>query len=209
MKRIAHRGYRTSNIKENTMEAFTNAKNHGFAGIEFDVRKTKDEILVICHDASIDRTSDGHGFVKDKNLKELTSYNFGSKDVPSKIPELKEVLTRYKNTIKLIELKTRIDISQIENLLDQNTYFISFDTSYMYAIKKGHPNIKCGVLNYVLNSKENYDLDLICILDAVATDDIVMHFLNKGIKVFIYGIVGKINYVRDYENLYYIVDGLN
>ena len=37
----------------------------------------------------------------------------------------------------------------------------------------------------------------------------VMKFLKKGIAVFVYGIVGKIDYVRDYENLYYIVERKN
>ncbi|HBA37688.1 MAG TPA: hypothetical protein DCY94_03110 [Firmicutes bacterium] len=209
MKKIAHRGYTTSYIKENTIEAFTNAINNGFEGIECDVRESKDKRLVICHDASIERTSNGVGMIRNMTLNELETYNFGSKEVPSKIPLLSDVLKKYKGTMKIIELKSRIDLTSILDLIDDDTYFMSFDTSYMFELKKKHPNLKCGVLNYGLNGEKDYDLDMICILDFVATDSIVMKFLSRGIKVFIYGIVGKINYVRDYENLYYIANHLN
>lgn len=205
MKRIAHRGYKTSNIKENTMEAFINASNNDFEGIEFDVRKTKDGKLVVIHDATIDRVSDGHGFVRDMTYEELLKYNFGTKSQPSKIATLEEVLGRFSNIFKIVELKTEVELDSLIDLIDDKTYFMSFDNGLIKRLHKKYPTLKCGVLNYVLNSIDNYDYDMICLLDMVATDDLVMKFLKKGIKVFIYGIVGKIDYVRDYEGLYYIV----
>ncbi len=209
MKRIAHRGYKTSSIKENTMEAFKNAANNEFSGIEFDVRKTKDGKLVVVHDASIDRVSNGHGFVRDLTYDELSKYNFGSKDVPSKIPLFEDVLTSFPGLFKIVELKTEVDLEPFLDRVDDKTYFMSFDNGLIKRLKKKHPKLKCGVLNYVLNSEVDYDYDMICILDIVATDELVMKFLKKGIAVFIYGIVGKIDYVRDYENLYYIVERKN
>lgn len=206
MKRIAHRGYKTEYIKENTMEAFTNALNNGFAGIEFDVRKTRDGKLVVVHDASIERVSNGHGLVRDSSYEELAKLNFGSASVPSKIPTLEEVLKNYSGIYKLVELKCEVDLDPIFDLIDDRTYFMSFDVGLIKRLKRKHPELKCGVLNYVLNSEADYRLDMICILDAVASDEIVMKYLKKGIKVFIYGIVGKIDYVRNYEGLYYIVE---
>lgn len=209
MKRIAHRGYKTSSIKENTMEAFKNAANNEFYGIEFDVRKTKDGKLVVVHDASIDRVSNGHGFVRDLTYDELSKYNFGSKDVPSKIPLFEDVLNSFPSLFKIVELKTEVDLEPFLDRVDDKTYFMSFDNVLIKRLKKKHPKLKCGVLNYVLNSEVDYDYDMICILDMVASDELVMKFLKKGIAVFIYGIVGKIDYVRDYENLYYIVERKN
>lgn len=206
MNIIAHRGYKTHLIKENTEEAFTNAVNNEFLGIECDVRETKDNKLVIIHDASIDRTSNGSGLVSNMTYDELLKYNFGTDDIPSKIPLFKNVLKNYKGVMKLIELKSRLDISSILEMVDENTYFMSFDTTYMKELKRKYPKLKCGILNYVLNSSSEYDLDFVCILDFVATDKIVEKFLRRGKKVFIYGIVGKIDYLRDYQNLYYIVD---
>ncbi len=206
MKKIAHRGYTTNFIKENTIEAFDNAMNNSFEGFECDVRKTKDNVLVISHDATIDRTSNGKGLIRELTYKELLHYNFGTKEVPSKIPTLERVLKTFKNTIKIIEIKTRVDLTSILGLIDENTYFIGFDTSYIKELKKKYPKLKFGILNYVLNNREDYNLDVVCILDTIASDSIVMSYLKKGIKVFIYGIVGKINYQRNFKNLYYIVD---
>lgn len=206
MKKIAHRGYTTSLIKENTMEAFENAVNNEFDGIECDVRKTKDNKLVIIHDAWINRTSEESGLVKDHTYAELLNYNFGSSEVPSKIPTLENVLENIKNTIKLIEIKEEIDLAPVLDLIDEDTYFISFDVGLINRLKAKHPHLKFGVLNYVFNSELDYDLDIICMLDLIASDEIVDYFLDRGIKVFIYGIVGDINYKRDHEDLYYIVN---
>ncbi len=206
MKSIAHRGYKTSSIKENTLESFQNARNNEFDGFECDIRSTKDGVIVICHDSSIDRVSDGSGFIRDMSYEELTKYNFGSSNTKSKIPTLKEVLTGFPDMLKIIEIKSKVDLSTIEEYVDDKTIFIGFDTSYIMKLKKEYPKFKFGILNYVLNSIADYDLDVICLLDTIATDEVVMHFLRKGITVFIYGIIGKIDYKRDYKNLYYIVE---
>ena len=49
---IAHRGYATDN-PESTMQAFLSAHRQGADGLEFDVRQTKDNVLVVAHDANI------------------------------------------------------------------------------------------------------------------------------------------------------------
>jgi len=206
MKLIAHRGYTTKYIKENTLESFYNAKNNKFYGIELDTRMTKDGKPIVVHDASIDRVSDGYGMVSELDYRDLLKYNFGSKKVPSKVPLLIDILKTFKNMMIVIELKSEIDIHKIIKNITDATYFISFDVSLIKKIKKEYPKLKVGILNYVLNSIKDYNFEVVCILDSVASDNIVMHFLKQGIKVFIYGIVGKINYKRDFENLYYIVD---
>lgn len=209
MKRIAHRGYKTEFIKENTIEAFQNAVLNEFDGFECDAHTTKDGNLVVIHDAFVDRVSNGSGLVRDKDLDELLELNFGSSEMPSKIPLLRDVLKKFRDTIKVIELKGNIDIESILDVIDSKTFFISFDTSYIKKMKKKYPKLKFGILNYALNSPREYDLDLVCILDSIATDEIVMDFLKRGILVFIYGVFGNINYKRDYENLYYIVNKKN
>ena len=102
MKLIAHRGLTNKYIKENTLEAFNNAIENGFIGFECDVRLTKDNVPVICHDPFIDRTSNRRGLIRNYTYKELKKINFGSKKVPSKIPTLKQVLRL--DCVKVIEL---------------------------------------------------------------------------------------------------------
>lgn len=209
MKKIAHRGYKTNYIKENTLEAFQNAVNNDFVGIEFDVHTTKDNELVVIHDYMIDRVSDGSGFVFEKTYDELLHFNFGSDIVPSKIPLLREVLEKFKGIVKLVELKGHVDISSIVDLADENTYFMSFDNGYIEILRDKYPYLKFGVLNYILNNEGDYNMDMICLLDNFANDEIVDYYLNKGIKVFIYGIIGDINYKRDDDKVFYITNKKN
>ncbi len=111
-KIYGHRGA-ASDAPENTMESFKLAHQLGADGIEFDVQLSKDGHLVVIHDESVNRTSDGSGFVHDFTLKELREFDF-SKPKPvaggSKIPTLQEVLEEFKNTDLLlnIELKNSI-----------------------------------------------------------------------------------------------------
>lgn len=79
---IAHRGD-VSTAPENTMSAFRPALAGGADGIELDVRLTRDRKLVVFHDWSLKRTSDGYGPVNHYTLQELQSLDVGSWSGPS------------------------------------------------------------------------------------------------------------------------------
>ena len=112
----AHRGasgWDRQYAPENTMPAFRKAAEMGADGIELDVQLTKDGEIVICHDERIDRTSRGHGWLKDFTLAELKKIDFGKPHVEYgfvEIPTLGEFLEFAKPLgIKVnIELKTGI-----------------------------------------------------------------------------------------------------
>ncbi len=107
-----HRGA-SGYAPENTLTAFKMAVDMGADGIELDVQMSKDGVLVICHDETIDRTSSGTGFIKDMTFEELRKYNY-NKTHPeyehADIPSLEEVLALVKpgKMIINIELKTGI-----------------------------------------------------------------------------------------------------
>jgi len=73
----AHRGYRT-NYPENTLPAIKAALELGVDQIEVDVRVTRDNELVLIHDATVDRTTNGTGLVRDKLLSEIKALDAGS-----------------------------------------------------------------------------------------------------------------------------------
>lgn len=73
---MAHRGG-ADLAPENTMEAFHQAAQLGVDVIELDVHLTKDGHLVVIHDDTIDRTTDGTGRVNDLTLAEIQSYDAG------------------------------------------------------------------------------------------------------------------------------------
>ena len=74
---IAHRGY-DSVAPENTASAFIEAAKAGFTTIETDIRFTSDNVPVLIHDATVDRTSNGTGNVADMTLQQLKTLDFGS-----------------------------------------------------------------------------------------------------------------------------------
>jgi glycerophosphoryl diester phosphodiesterase len=91
----AHRGAMDTH-PENTLSAFEEAIRLGAHMIEFDVRITKDKKLVIMHDATVDRTTDGTGRVSELTLKEIQLLDAGSwkseEFVGKKVPTFKETL---------------------------------------------------------------------------------------------------------------------
>ena len=109
---FAHRGA-SGYAPENTLEAFRLAMEQGADGIELDVQMTKDGQVVVIHDETIDRVSDGTGAVRDYTLEELKKFHFSNhmeNYENAAIPTLKEVLDLIKSSNMLlnIELKTGI-----------------------------------------------------------------------------------------------------
>src|SRR2546422_1547564 len=91
---IAHRGASAA-APENTLAAFHLAADLGADGIELDVRGTADGQLVVLHDASVNRTTDGTGRVAALTLDQLRRVDAGKKFGPSfrgeRIPLLSQV----------------------------------------------------------------------------------------------------------------------
>ncbi|MBO9608249.1 MAG: hypothetical protein J7639_19985 [Paenibacillaceae bacterium] len=91
---MAHRGYSAA-APENTLPAFRAAMASGADGIELDMQMSKDGQVVIMHDQTIDRTTNGRGALKDYTLEQLREFDAGSKFNASfagtRIPTLQEV----------------------------------------------------------------------------------------------------------------------
>jgi glycerophosphoryl diester phosphodiesterase len=105
---IAHRGA-SLRAPENTMAAFRLAVDLGADGIEFDVKLTQDDHVVIHHDMTLERTTNGSGKVKDLSLSEIKKLDAGSSFAPEfsgeSIPTLLELLDEFGDQILLnIEL---------------------------------------------------------------------------------------------------------
>jgi len=77
VKVVAHRGY-SGRYPENTEIAFRKALALDVEMIEFDVHLAKDESLIVIHDATVDRTSDGSGRIAEMTLPEIKALDAGS-----------------------------------------------------------------------------------------------------------------------------------
>jgi glycerophosphoryl diester phosphodiesterase len=106
--KIAHRGF-SELYPENTMLAFNMAADYGADMIELDVHMSRDGRLVVIHDDTVDRTSDGSGYVKELTLEELRELDFGHGRTfsgPLPIPLLEDVIDGFSGRVMLnIEIK--------------------------------------------------------------------------------------------------------
>ena len=111
-KVFAHRGA-SHYAPENTLPAFALAAAQGADGIELDVHLSKDGELVVIHDETLDRTTNGTGLVRDHTLAQLQALcadNHMPGFADARIPTLREVLALVRPTPLLvnIELKTGV-----------------------------------------------------------------------------------------------------
>lgn len=121
---VAHRGDRASR-PENTLPAFRRAISLGVRRLELDVRFTSSDVPVIMHDATVDRTTNGHGPVATMSLPTLRSLDAGSwfsrAYRGTRVPTLYEALSVAKqgNAYVMVELKTVPTQGQMAQFLDR------------------------------------------------------------------------------------------
>ncbi len=107
---IAHRGA-SGHAPENTLAAFRKAVSLGAPFIETDLQLSRDAHFVAIHDATVDRTTGGHGAVHDLTLAELHRLDagswFGSEFAGERIPTLEEILdfSKKHDVVFYLELK--------------------------------------------------------------------------------------------------------
>lgn len=152
----AHRGI-PSLAPENTMAGFQLAYSLGADMLETDVQRTKDGHLVIMHDDTVNRTTNGTGRVRDLTLEEIRQLDAGIKYSPAfkgeKVPTFKEYLQAFKgkDVVMLIELKeTGIEEQVIKEIEEENmvnqVVLQSFNLDSMVKINKLKPEIPIGYL---------------------------------------------------------------
>lgn len=142
---IAHRGASAYEI-ENTLKAFTKAIELGADMIEFDIRKTKDNVMV-CHHDETERVS--NKYLKELEYKEINDIYKAS---GFRIPTFEEVLILAKGKINLdIELKEVgyekevIDLA-LKYFKEEHFVITSFNDISVKTIKEKYPKIKVGLL---------------------------------------------------------------
>ena len=114
----AHRGA-SGYEPENTLAAFQKAVDLGADGVELDIQLTKDDQIVVIHDETIDRTSDGKGWVKDYTLEELRAFNYNRTKPEYKhadIPTMREVFELLKPTGLFINIEIKTGVVFYEKI---------------------------------------------------------------------------------------------
>jgi len=232
-KIIAHRGG-AKLAPENTLAAFKNAINIGVDMIEIDVHLSKDSNIIVIHDNTLDRTTDGTGKIKNLSLAEIKSYDAGfwfSKDYENeKVPTLSEVLeTINGKVILLIEIKDGDErypglekkIVEAVKKYDAVKWVIvqSFNKSSIIRIKKIYPELVTFYLSgktfevlfseieekMKLNEKVKKQFDGIAAHHSVLDSEKVAILHKAGFNVFTY----TVNEPKDMKkNIEIGVDGI-
>ncbi len=156
----AHRGA-SGYVPENTLEAFAKAVEMKADGIELDVQFSKDGEVVVIHDETLQRVSDGTGYVRDYTLAELKGFNF-SKTISgyarTQIPTLREVLELIRDTGLLINIELKTGVFPYEGIeektialveeygMQERIWYSSFNHFSVMKVKELRPDAKCGVL---------------------------------------------------------------
>lgn len=147
MQIIAHRGASFFE-PENTLGAIKRAMEMDADFVEIDVRMSKDKELIVMHDADVNRTTNGKGFVKDQTLQELKKLDAGHGET---ISTLDEVIKLVKNKIRLIiEIKEPgTEKSVLEKLSKnnlENTILTSFYHESIKNAKELNPQVNAGII---------------------------------------------------------------
>ena len=141
---IAHRGV-SRNAPENSLQAIKNSIEIGVDMVEIDIRETKDGQLILMHDPSINRTTNGKGNVKDWTLEGLKTLNlldnFGFV-TEYKIPTLEEALLLSKD-------KILINLDKSYNLFDMCVVVIKKTGTRKQVIIKGEKTNRKVESNYI------------------------------------------------------------
>lgn len=166
----AHRGA-SGYAPENTLDSFQMAVDMKADGIECDIHLSKDGVFVVCHDETIDRTSDGTGKIAEMTYAEISKHNFGCKFHPHYFrperfltaPTLEQMLDVVKD-MKVINIEVKAFAGDEEKALND-----------FYAILE-----KYGIVDRVIVS--SFNVGILKRLKALHGDVFTGYLYHPGVK---------------------------
>ena len=143
---------------ENTLYAFAKAEELGVDVLEMDLRATVDGEIVVMHDASVDRTTDGSGRVDEMTLAEIRELDAGDVEDASgqslhrgqslTVPTLEEVLSRFSTARLILEMKEFTPALAVElcgvlitREAEERVLIASFGHDSMSAFREACPTV--------------------------------------------------------------------
>lgn len=163
---VGHRGAPREE-PENTLASFTRAIRIGVDWIEFDLRKTKDDVLVVIHDDRVDRTTNGRGMVSDLTFEEIERLDASG---GQKVPSLQQVIDLARDKVKMdMEIKEE-----------------GIEADVISAIERNNITDQCMISSFMLptikNARElNSHIMTAAIMDKIPLDECI-HRLASEIK---------------------------
>jgi glycerophosphoryl diester phosphodiesterase len=164
---VAHRGY-SARAPENTLAALELAIAVGADALEFDVHAAACGVPMLFHDATLDRTTNGSGPIREKTVEELAGLDaggwFGTEFAGEPIPTLESALTRVRGRVHRLypELKGYGAVSDLAHVADlveragalEAAVFISMDWDALDTIRGHTPTARIG---YIVERADRLD----------------------------------------------------
>ena len=220
MKKILNIGHRGAkgHGSENTLPSFQKALDLNADGIELDVHVCKTGELIVIHDFTVDRTTNGSGAVSELSLSELKSLKINDE---TEVPTLEEVLELVgKKCLINIELKGRHTAKPVSHLIEK--YILEKEYSYDDFIVSSfqreelemmitiNPRINLGVLSQAsvtqaLEWANAFSAKAIHPHFSLLTEENVQQAQEQGLKIYTW----TVNETEDIERIKnYKVDGI-
>lgn len=208
----AHRGGPTENYPENAIATFANVAKNMPAIIECDIRLSKDSVMVLMHDETLDRTTNAKGKVNTYTLKELKRLRLkdNSGDLtPYDIPTLEEALAWGKGkVIFTLDVKNDVPYAMISQAIQKHNaqaycIIITYSANQAQAVYRTDPNlmISATIRNQkdmdLLTQKEIPDNLLVAFIGTRQADKVLIDRLHDhGIKTIL-GTIGNLDKQAD------------
>ena len=205
---VLHRGY-SAVAPENTVYSFREGIRRGFKEMETDIWFTSDNVPVICHDSTIDRTSNGTGTIANMTLAELKQFDFGSWKnsmyAGAKILTLEELLIDAKKYGYRLQLEPKeswttsqaqiiVDIVKKYNMEKCVSFggFNGYSLQYVHNLcdsidlKRSVTEITTDTINATLALKSDNNNVTMIISASNVTDDMLSLAKDNNISVHVY-----------------------
>ncbi len=195
----AHRGA-SEYTPENTLLAFYTGLYMGANGIETDIQRTKDGVLVLFHDDTITRLTGAQGSISDYTLEQLQSFTFEKNGLTDKIVTLEDFLRQFawRDLTFAIEIKQHGIEQQLANLLRRyhmqaKTVVTSFIPEAIRDIRACAPEFQIGLLTEEITAEtitflQELRAEEICPNAPDATPEHVARWHEMGFRVRAWGV---------------------
>lgn len=198
---MAHRGA-SGLAPENTISALELAIEYGADYAEIDVQLTRDEQVVLLHDMSLSRTTNGSGKIWKYDWVTVAKLDAGSwfhsKFSSEKIPTLKEVIDQIRNRLKLnIEIKLSskqknladrvVQVLEEEEFVD-DCMITSFDPKSIHRVLEIDPNMTTGLITHsgIPPNLEKGVFDVFVCHATIVDRDLISHIHRVGKKIIVW-----------------------
>lgn len=206
----AHRGA-SEYCPENTLLAFSEAVRMGANGIETDIQRTKDGVLVLFHDDTLERVTGQTGSVCEYTYEQLQGFCVKKGELCDKIPTLEAFLQQFADKEIAFALELKVDGVEKEVVdlayqygVNQRTVITSFKLARLQKVKEYAPHMRVGYLtkavdDELLRTLTEIDVDEICPHASLVTAEKVNAWHRIGFNVRAWGVASAERMQELYE----------